>query len=1671
MAEVKNSFLASRMNKDLDDRLIPNGEYRDARNISVGRSEDDDVGALENVLGNSEIKKAPPADEFLLLNPIPLESDRSLICIGYFMDNTHNRIYRFLTNYTDPIPIENNYPTDISTMKITVYDFNTLIYTTLVDGLFLNFSTTNIITGVNLVENLLFWTDNRNQPRKINIQSALNNSADSPSPYYTTETQISVAKYAPVDPISLYKKVIVTVINDPIPGLIFTLNDITGVEVGMTVISASSGSCDFLTITNITDDNITVSSETLGIKIGDELTLLISTMTDQADNPTWPGDPDFLEDKYVRFSYRFRYDDGEYSLMAPFTQIAFIPKQKGYFISGDETAAYRSTIISWMENNVNNIELLIPLPDKGTNISNSYKIRELDVLYKESDSLAVKVLETIPLNALLTNENVYIYTYQSQKPYKTLTEAQTIRVYDKTPVTAKAQDVSGNRIIYGNFRDSHTAPIAIDYSVSVQEKQSLYTNFIEYPNHTLKQNRNYQVGFVLSDKFGRQSSVILSTIDTSNVPTESFIFGGSTVYSPYYNDTNAPNVKCWNGNALLVLINNVISSTKNTQTGTPGLYAESLSDGSGFIITSGVVDNAGPFTYTFETLSLAEYLPKKGTYLRGEYTDFVEVMVYDDTMAPVYTVTSNQEISTIYNLSTFDPDIKYAYNINPTGWYSYKVVVRQQEQDYYNVYLPGMLNGYPSHQTYGSQVVYNTGTASLQNGINTSEFPVTEINKTAHIVLLNDNINKIPRDLSEVGPDQRQYRSSVEIYGRVENTSSILTFDNYAVVVSPTTTSIQYNAGLNPSIIAAIPGDAITCLDANVSGGLWYKNTTIVSNIVDTITNIGTIKFTPANPISVGYINFAITQGNNIQYYPSKKSDIASTIANATDLSFFQNTVNNITGSAGLNLYQLDNSPLVARISTTNSIGVDADNMVPYLSVYETKPTTTALDLFWETATTGYIADLNADVLTGFEGPSFLSKFDFLFYESQDPNGGGSGTGSANSPYITDIFVPLSPAGVSIYDLPAVLTVKDLTGVDRSINFELETIPLTGYRVKILDNYSFVFKSNASTKENYIFKIVFNDNGIESILSFNGNLSNVTPYFDLDCGDYDVTINQTDNSIVTFTGGNGAFGGSNEETKFTIAYGNESGAFSLNSNTGELTLLDHAIPGDITYSLLIKITDAVSESNPLGDLFFECPVNIRVLPAVTPPNFHRIIYGDANNVLEVFNNQYALCPGATANCFEATSYGLYYVSPYVFGTDGRGPFPTGGPYAVLRPGAPNAPGTDSKYWVSQNIEKRISGAVPTGLTTGALEWTFTLNTNSQFQSCIPNATLSNTADFLIYYRPLSVSSTNDPASWQIITDNNNVNRNNSGAIIEDWDLANENISLKLKVISGASTPTATNKADQTISFITAGAGQWAVAVRFKEKSNCYSNSIGYVSCSVTDANFTYATPTSPPVRKVQIFSTGLQSGGYPSGKPFSTQDANNAGATISKNVLTEVIASNTIELININNTIVPGMQVNDPVGPIGFVTEINVDDNPNKIKINNTVSIPAGTILNFSYTFNDSVGAVYAPTTLATDVRQFYTDAAFLNPWNPPIPGMFYRFQQHALSTNYNYQTGSVKDALQPQVTNHPFFSARFNASGQVEGAVGSTYSVQTGWKYLTPTPPPQQDLLTGRNIRQFLGP
>ena len=55
MPEIKNSFSAGSMNKDLDERVISNSQYRDAMNIQVSTSEHSDVGTAQNIMGNKKV--------------------------------------------------------------------------------------------------------------------------------------------------------------------------------------------------------------------------------------------------------------------------------------------------------------------------------------------------------------------------------------------------------------------------------------------------------------------------------------------------------------------------------------------------------------------------------------------------------------------------------------------------------------------------------------------------------------------------------------------------------------------------------------------------------------------------------------------------------------------------------------------------------------------------------------------------------------------------------------------------------------------------------------------------------------------------------------------------------------------------------------------------------------------------------------------------------------------------------------------------------------------------------------------------------------------------------------------------------------------------------------------------------------------------------------------------------------------------------------------------------------------------------------------------------------------------------------------------------------------------------------------------------------------------------
>ena len=1057
MAEVKNAFIKSKMNKDLDARLLPNGEYREGINIQVSKSEGADVGALENVLGNKLIV------DFKTKSGCNCD----LTTIGLYTDEVNDNIYIFLTDYDERNA--SNFNTQLINYSTTannyIYVHNTSSNETnlLVTGAFLNFSKNFPILSVNLLEGILFWTDNRNQPRRIDITLRKDTYTATP-PYYNSEDQISVATYSPFQPIQLYNKRDSAFLpnggsaltdgdgaSGPTPSgsstILLQADNRLGLakelSVGKTLIGATITAVDAAgtvvpgipadtvlqsfangnQITLIDKTNLSagtpLATTTVDIPVGttiyfnqNTLTALtspsywVTSMEDASTpmnpggtydenfpglttnpnyNPKFNGDPDFLEDKFVRFSYRFKYEDGNYSVMAPFTQPTFIPKQDGYFIgqttptgnTTDEQSTYRSTVVDFMENKVNNIFLQLPLPldanndgIQAINLFNALKISEIEILYKESDALAVQVVDVIPREGTFgyerfNTDTTIEYNYQGNKPYKTLPEAELIRVYDKVPVRAHNQEIISNRLVYGNFQNKHTPPETLDYNVAVSDK---YTTFVaddptvprpiertvsrEYPMHTVKQNRNYQVGVVLSDRYGRTSTTILSSVNTQAIDSDDLTLLGDTVYFPYneVSDTTANEnlIQKWPGDSIKILFNIPIDENRphNLTSGWPGLY------------------NGDPTSVDY----------------------------------------------------------------NPLGWYSYKIVVKQTEQEYYNVYLPSIMNFYPNL------------TAAQQS---TAPDPA---NTVSFISLLNDNINKVPRDLSEVGPEQRQFRSSVQLFGRIAPHSN----------ATPT-----YNYQFNP---------------------------------VNTATNIAI-------------------------------SDTVSTISDQNNM--FDNTTSVKFGS----IYQTVSNPSLARISIsnpTNPIGTQAptnvtDDQTQFLSIYETEPVESRLDIYWETSSSGTVSELNTAIK---EGSAVIKNFTtdtnmslapdtWTFNLAEDITPGASPTSLYNSgsyantkpffPYTSDASGVKLPVINSNIDTTSGFSVINGNGENVTTKFKLEkttgdgvSVPDT-YLITINNGVFFYYSPDSPVVDSFTFNfdVQNNDsglqNGLVTTISLTEKLFNVAP--------------------------------------------------------------------------------------------------------------------------------------------------------------------------------------------------------------------------------------------------------------------------------------------------------------------------------------------------------------------------------------------------------------------------------------------------------------------------------------------------------------------------------------------------------------------------------------------------
>ena len=411
MADLQRTFLAGRMNKDLDERLIPDGEYRDAVNITIDTSEGSSVGAVQNAFGNTQLNIP---QNILASMGVAISNDLSTI--GAVTYEAQSLLYWFVVGSDFEGIFEYNQETQITSLILGCTDGQ------------LGFTKNNLITGVNYITDgkgsgLLVWNDNKNEPRKINISRARTYSVDDPR-----------------------------------------------INIDINLIVKPPLNAPYIKLSTLASPNLI---------------------------------PNNIEDKFVYFSYRYKYVDNEYSSMSPFSAVAFDPK---VLQIDNQTGENKG-----MLNKFNQVEL-------SFETGNEF-VKEIQLLVWESRTLNVRIIDNLDKSELNIPDNaVESFYFMNNKTYAALPSDQTTRLFDNVPLKALAQDVIGSRLVMGNyvqFRDlvNSAGMIDINYVVDyIPDPIPVTVN----PKQTWRSDRDYEIGIAYLDDYGRMTTVLTTSSDNTD---------------------------------------------------------------------------------------------------------------------------------------------------------------------------------------------------------------------------------------------------------------------------------------------------------------------------------------------------------------------------------------------------------------------------------------------------------------------------------------------------------------------------------------------------------------------------------------------------------------------------------------------------------------------------------------------------------------------------------------------------------------------------------------------------------------------------------------------------------------------------------------------------------------------------------------------------------------------------------------------------------------------------------------------------------------------------------------------------------------------------------------------------------------------------------------------------
>jgi hypothetical protein len=147
-------------------------------------------------------------------------------------------------------------------------------------------------------------------------------------------------------------------------------------------------------------------------------------------------------------------------------------------------------------------------------------VQEIQVLFFDTFSLNVSIIDNYNKVDLNIDDNFRsTIVFSANKIYTPLESSEVTRLFDNVPLTAKAQDIIGNRLLYGNyvqFRNivnEDEVKIIPSYTLTLSP-EAITTN----PVKTFRSDRDYEIGIIYTDEYGRMTTALTSKTNTLYIP-------------------------------------------------------------------------------------------------------------------------------------------------------------------------------------------------------------------------------------------------------------------------------------------------------------------------------------------------------------------------------------------------------------------------------------------------------------------------------------------------------------------------------------------------------------------------------------------------------------------------------------------------------------------------------------------------------------------------------------------------------------------------------------------------------------------------------------------------------------------------------------------------------------------------------------------------------------------------------------------------------------------------------------------------------------------------------------------------------------------------------------------------------------------------------------------------